>query len=470
MKKCLAIFVFFAINFNIYSQDYNNSQLFIKAEFNLFNKNYIEAAKIYKSLLLKDSTNRIISYHLGLAYLNIPGQSWQALQMFKNVFPDNSGNQEDGQYLIYTGNSRLLEPESRTITMQDTTSFKGFKIKNPFLNYSNIVMSANEKEIVFVNSQSSANKIFIIVKDDDGVWKSPRDITGEIGSDGTFFPSSISADGNRIYLTAYDSFQSDIYVSNLINDVWSPKIKLGSNVNSINWDAHAVETPDGLTLYFSSNRPGGLGAMDIYFCNKVGNDWGKAVNAGSRINTLLNDDYPYFTNNGNTLIYASQGFKNGKDGYDLYFCHVAGENTWTEPKNMGYPVCSSEDDISYIPLSDESQAYFDLFLNRNRIPLSGYIDSKNIKGLNIVGKVYAGTDKKDYSDLSIQVSNSDSPKEPVSIKNNPDGTFVFYIKEGLYNITYSCPGFIQKKQIVMVPYLLRSDTVHINQTLLFDEH
>ncbi len=470
MKKYLIFLMVSLLCYNLFPQDaLNSSQLFIQAEFCMFNKDYTEAAKIYSSLLQADSTNKIISYHLGLAYLNIPGQSWRALQMFQIEFPYGLRSQDTGKFLIYTGNSKLFEPKSGLNEIVDSSSFKGFKITNPFQPYSNIVISGNGNEIVYVNRRSSTIKIYFLIKE-NGIWQNPEEITSQIGSDGNYFPSSLSFDGKRIYLSAYDNFESDIYVSDLEGKRWSVKKKLGSSVNTIYWEAHAFESPNGQTLYYSSDRPGGFGGMDIYYSNKLGSEWGKGINAGVRINTFLNDDYPYITNDGNTFIYASQGFKKGKDKYDLYFCHLAGENTWTEPINFEYPLSTSDDDVFYIPLTDQSQAFFNLFLNHNHDAFNGFNESRTVNALNIIGKVYAGTNKTDYSDLNIEVSVNNAKKLPIRMKNNMDGTFTFYIKEGLYQIMYSCPGYISKTQNIVVPYIIRNDTVHINETLLYDEH
>lgn len=469
MKKTLIIFVALFFCSKIFSQDeLNSSQLFVKGEFCLFNKDYYGAAKIYSTLLQSDSTNKIISYHLALAYLNIPGQNWRALQMFQNVFPKGQKIPDEGKYFIYVGNSKLIEPLSSSRVVIDTVSFKGFKITNPFQPYSNIVISGNGNEMAYVDSHSSANKIYFVVKE-NGEWKKPIEITSQVASDGSYFPSSISYDGQRMYLSAYDNFESDIYVSIMEGTTWSQKKKMGANVNTNSWEAHAFESPNGQTLYFSSDRPGGFGGMDIYFCNKNGSDWGKAVNAGVRINTFLNDDYPYITNDGQTFIYASQGFKRGKDKYDLYFCHFTGPNAWSAPENLGYPLCTSEDDIFYVPLTGESQAFFNLFLNRERDAFNGFNEAAFIKALNITGRVYAGTNKTDYSDLMIETSVNDSKRPPILMRNNPDGTFKFYFKEGLYQIKYSCPGYVSKIQNIVVPYLFRSDTITINQTLPFGE-
>jgi hypothetical protein len=468
MRKLLLIFpVIFC--FNLFAQDtLNSQQWFNRAECHMFNKQYREAARIYQSLLTNDLSNKIISYNLAIAYLNYPGHSLASIPFFQNVFigPDRPKVETYEDYFIYLGKSQIIEPSLENNTLADTILKKGFKI-DPFQPYTNIVLSGNGKTLILMSNNPSEKKILYSSKEGE-LWTEPEDITGQIGSIGNSFPSSLSADGNRLYITEYDNFESDIYVCTFNGKTWSLKKKLNANVNSNYWEAHAVESPNGAILYFSSNRPGGFGGMDIYYSNKVNTDWGKPINAGIRINTFLNDDYPYLTNDGNTLIYASQGIKKGRDGYDLYFCHSVGDNTWSEPVNMGYPLNTPEDDIGYTPLTEQSEAFFKLLRTSNLSNvLPGNADVKVGKLLLINGRVFATGDKKDFSDVQIEISGKNQgSSSTITTQSNPEGYFNFFVREGIYTISYSCPNYSNKVQNLIVPYLFSTDTVKINQTLL----
>jgi WD40-like Beta Propeller Repeat len=66
---------------------------------------------------------------------------------------------------------------------------------------------------------------------------------------------------------------------------WSVPVSLGPNVNSASFDSGGAISRNGLSLYVSSNRPGGFGGFDLYVSHRHGHAWGRAVNLGSTINT-----------------------------------------------------------------------------------------------------------------------------------------------------------------------------------------
>ena len=83
------------------------------------------------------------------------------------------------------------------------------------------------------------------------------------------------------------------------------------------WEASGFLTSDGKKLYFSSNRPGGLGSMDIYVSEmeRTG-DWGKAENLGPVINTTGKEDSPAIDPGWvNTLFFLRWASQHGRHGH-----------------------------------------------------------------------------------------------------------------------------------------------------------
>ncbi len=101
----------------------------------------------------------------------------------------------------------------------------------------------------------------------------------------------------------------------------------------------ATISNEGNYLIFSSNRPDGIGRQDLYICRKLPNDeWAEPVNMGKTINTTFDESYPYLSNNGYTLHFASTGF-NSIGGYDIFVSHFdLSKKEWSKPKNVGYPI------------------------------------------------------------------------------------------------------------------------------------
>ena len=102
------------------------------------------------------------------------------------------------------------------------------------------------------------------VKTDED-WQEPVNLTPLIKSDGDHCMTGISADGNTILLTAYDPYKSgEIFSCSFIDGKWTPITKLNTNINTRFNETHASFSADGKTLYFTSDRKGGFGGLDLY--------------------------------------------------------------------------------------------------------------------------------------------------------------------------------------------------------------
>jgi outer membrane protein OmpA-like peptidoglycan-associated protein len=89
--------------------------------------------------------------------------------------------------------------------------------------------------------------------------------------------------------------------------------------------------------------------MDIYLSKlQAGNSWGKPVNLGKSVNTPLNEDTPFISDNDSLLFFSSQGHEN-IGGYDIFVSRLETTGTWSKPVNLGYPVNTTDDDLFYFP-------------------------------------------------------------------------------------------------------------------------
>ena len=110
-------------------------------------------------------------------------------------------------------------------------------------------------------------------------------------AEGEVFTTSLSPDGNTLYLFKNDRGIGNVYRSTFQNGKWQPAVKLGKNITSRNWETSASISSDGQTLFFSSNRKGGYGSLDIYYSTLQPNgEWGEPQNIGPTINTPYNEE------------------------------------------------------------------------------------------------------------------------------------------------------------------------------------
>lgn len=150
---------------------------------------------------------------------------------------------------------------------------------------------------------------------------------------------------NRLEVNA--GFKSSLYFANVnTNGQWE-------NIRSFPFNgaeyssAWPFISDDGLTLYFSSDRPGGYGGFDLYRCRKQGNEWGVPENLGGVINTSGNEITPY--QEGSQLYFASD-WHLGYGGYDL-FKAITINGITSHILNLGKDLNSPSDDIGMVWLN-----------------------------------------------------------------------------------------------------------------------
>ena len=120
---------------------------------------------------------------------------------------------------------------------------------------------------------------------------------------------------------------------------------------------HPTATKDFETLYFSSDMPGGLGGADIWMTTRQGDSWSEPVNLGKPINTEGNEGFPFIHEDG-TLYYVSDGH-GGLGGYDIFEATKdENQTSFTNIKNMGYPINTGRDDFGLIIDDEKEIGYF----------------------------------------------------------------------------------------------------------------
>lgn len=168
--------------------------------------------------------------------------------------------------------------------------------------------------------------------------------------------------GTTMYLTSWTTkgerkiYEIDIASGN--GNTWSPPKILGSEVNIAGFNSmQPFVSKDGKYFVFASDRPGGSGKYDLWYCRlRSDGSMGQAINMGSKINTKEDEEAPYYNYKTEKLLYSSAG-KVGIGGLDFYESEGDFVN-WSEPRNLGYPFNSSKDDVYFTPLdNDDSQGY-----------------------------------------------------------------------------------------------------------------
>jgi flagellar motor protein MotB len=173
---------------------------------------------------------------------------------------------------------------------------------------------------------------------------------------------TLSSNGNYMYFTSCERpggmGSCDIYFSAFSDGKWSVPHNLGWPVNTTFWESTPSLSADGSFLIFTSNRQGGLGGKDLWYSMLTSKGtWSAPVNLGSSINSDADEMSPFIHFDGKTLYFASNGLP-GMGGFDIYMTRMKSDSSWSEPKNLGYPINTSSDETGLIIDSEGLRAYF----------------------------------------------------------------------------------------------------------------
>ncbi len=395
------------ICFNAITQEViNTKELFIEAESYFLFEEYRDALPLYQKIIRTEPNNYNVLFKIGVCYLNDTYLANKSLQYLKqsaeninlkykrNNFREKQAplealyyfgrayhinNMLDEAIESYQRFKNLAHPDEFDIDIvnEDINACQVAKkmLGNPVffspINMGNTinsrfeeinpVVSGDGKTLIFTRKLQFYDGVFLSKKDDNGNWYELINLTSDFGLDGNTYSCGISYFGDEIFVYRSDNYDGNIYSSKLVGDNWGRLIKLNFNINTKFWESHATPSPDGQYLYFTSNRTGGYGGLDIYKSKKgAKGEWGSAVNLGPVINSPYNEDTPFLSNEGYTIFFSSQGHET-MGGYDIFVSNLKSNGTWSKPKNMGSPVNTTNDDLFYNPIGVNSFGYYSLF-------------------------------------------------------------------------------------------------------------
>jgi hypothetical protein len=470
-------------------------KIFAKAESYYLFEEYELANQLY--LLLDTIDNFNIKYKIGNCYLNIPGEKEKSIPYLENAVktatydsktesfkekraPLDSYFSLSKAYLINNQLEKALNTlQTFSKLARETKSKGGMKnfeyidqqiqaCKNAIQYEANPVVFSKKKlgsdfsqgaindnpavsfdgnTIVYTERRGIVNAIFYSKKE-RGKWQTPIEITAALNAGEDCSSSSLNSDGTELFLYKTDNYDGNIYSSNFVNGAWTPIKKLNKNINTKFYESHACISSDGKKLYFTSNRDGGQGNLDIYVSEKdATGDWGPAVNLGAAINTPFNEDTPFITRNDSVLYFSSEGHSS-MGGFDIFKSQKIG-TAWKTPTNLGFPINSTDDDKFYQPMNNGLNAYYSMTTDYKKKEIF-YLGLGNTD-VNQLFEIKGKFSLKDTTVLfdenySVHLINKTSGDTlDVGYPNKYTGLYSFSVTPGQFRIFYKGFGYLTQK-------------------------
>jgi len=203
-------------------------------------------------------------------------------------------------------------------------------------------------------------------------WGTPINLGSPVNSSSFELCPHISRDGLTLYFTSLRPGgygQDDLYMATRATkeDNWGNAVNLGPVVNSDTYDFGTCVSADGLELYFHAwNRPGGHGELDLWVATRetTDDDWGQPVNLGAPVNSSASEGYPSLSTDGLTLFFSDHPVNatprpGGYGGTDIWVTTRATKNDpWGKPVNAGPTINSSANEDGPSISADGSTLYF----------------------------------------------------------------------------------------------------------------
>lgn len=404
---------------------------------------------------------REIDLYLGIAY-HKSAQLNKALEHF-NAYKKQLGASDNEA--LKNLERHFTHAQNALAEITQEKSYKIYRLEAPInsehTEYNPVVM-ADESMMAYTalrpdprRPRELVENIFISYKN-NGKWSEPKPL--DIQTRSNIGTAGLSPDGRQmIIFISTGNNTGSLYTIDKVGDKWSNPSPLGNNINSGYLETTASITPDGKTIYFASNRRGGMGGMDLYKVEKQPNgSWGPAQNLGPEVNTADNEDAPFIHPNGKILFFTSDGI-GSMGGKDIFKTELV-NGKWSKPENMGYPVNTVANDSYFTLTADGTKGFFssdrpgglggqdiyafDMPAQEGNIPLT-----------LIKGRILAGEDPVPVPTKIKVVDNTNG--QTLDYVYNPDeetGNYLIIIPPGKnYDMIIEATGFLPYTININIP-------------------
>lgn len=301
-------------------------------------------------------------FYLGKAYMFLYRftEAIEAFYEFKMMGVDEVFLSEADRMIemCYYALELINVPKNITFEHLDASINSEFDEYFPFVSADGQILLFTTNRVYVEDFEDYISNVFYS-EERRGTWTSAQQLTVSTYDNEEIV--GLTPDADKIMIHANGDYHShDIKMVNRRGSKFTdvPKEELPADINSEGLEMGACISPDGNTIFFSSNRKGGRGGLDIYVAHKNENgQWQPAENLGTTINTVYDENFPSLSADGKKLYFASKGHQ-GIGGYDLFQSFYNEETkTWSPPINLGFPINTPSDNTTISFTKDGKTAY-----------------------------------------------------------------------------------------------------------------
>lgn len=248
---------------------------------------------------------------------------------------------------------RKPNPKVKVAKVNGINSF--YSDMAPYYSNGKIIFSSSREELLILDKASSTGQPYYRLYEADVKGLNVTDIHQyhyHEKRNHNISSLSFGDDENEVFYSTNQKIKKDtgrnlsplkIFHSKKNGDKWNDPTAIISNDNDhINY-AHPFYNKETKQIFFTSNKEGGFGGLDIYFVNRIGDSWSNPINAGQGVNTDGDETFPSMYGN---LLYFSSDRRAGLGGYDIFSSQLL-NNTFQTAENMKMPINTNYDDFGF---------------------------------------------------------------------------------------------------------------------------
>lgn len=425
------------------------------------------------------NANAELSLYLGRAYHSrgMVDKAVEEFNLFRKTLGDNQKKIQESEVDILiaqcnTAKQLMAKPVNVSFTQLIDLNSQ-YDDKGP-------VLTNGDKTMIFASRRPAGDKSMIDTEGDHGyfddvyesywsdekkTWLAADLIRGPINSNYHDACTSISFDGSVMFIYRSGEGAGELFMlKKTTSGKWKTPEVLLKPINTSYYDDGAVLSPDGNTLYFISERPGGLGHGDIWTSKKTGEGWAEPVNLGAPVNTPHDENGIVLLPDGKTLFFCSNG-PNSMGSHDIFKTTLSADGKWLAPVNLGYPINSVGFESKFVMAADKKTAYVSSVRDNGlgerdiwMVDISGYDVMTGIstpppvKKSTLMGKVMSSDSLHTALSVEIKIMDKTTGTQAAVTTSGADGIYSVEVPgDKQYIIEIVSDGFQKLSQEILLP-------------------